>query len=136
MTPFAQRFADRRLQIAFDPSIQSFHSILPFESLTPQKKNEVLYKSSPGFEPTTFLIHDLSWELMTQTARPPWVDTPNIYYLTKNLWMGQGLTYKQSSCSAYCAVDLGAIQSCFVLVQISVLLFLVSMSKTKQIRLQ
>ena len=53
-TPFAQRFADRRLQIAFDPSIQSFHSILPFESLTPQKKNEVLYKSSPGIR-----THDL-----------------------------------------------------------------------------
>ena len=57
---FVPQIADRRPQIAFDPSIQSFHSILPFEFLTPQKTNEVLYKSLPRFEPTTFLIHDLS----------------------------------------------------------------------------
>ena len=29
-------------------------------SWSPQKKTKFLYKSSPGFEPTTFLIHDLS----------------------------------------------------------------------------
>ena len=48
--------------------IWSFHSILPFNPSTPQKKNEVLYNSSPGFEPTTFLIHDLSWDLDRSTT--------------------------------------------------------------------
>ena len=31
-----------------------------FQSIDTTKENEILYKSSPGFEPTTFLIHDLS----------------------------------------------------------------------------
>ena len=47
--------------------IWSFHSVLPFNPST-QKKNEVLYKSSPGFEPTTFLIHDLRTDALDGSA--------------------------------------------------------------------
>ena len=43
------------------------HLILPFNPLT-QKKNEVLYKSSPGLEPTTFLIHDLRTDALDPSA--------------------------------------------------------------------
>ena len=32
-----------------------------FQSIDTTKENEILYKSSPGFKPTTFLILDLSW---------------------------------------------------------------------------
>ena len=46
------------LILPFDPSIQSFA----------QKKNKVLYKSSPGFEPTTFLIRDLRTDALDRSA--------------------------------------------------------------------
>ena len=42
------------------------HSILSFDPSTPQKKRRF---PSPGFEPTTVLIHDLSWRLRPLTHR-------------------------------------------------------------------
>ena len=40
---------------------------------TPQKKNEVLYKSSPRFEPTTFLIQVNTKQVFTPKTTVPWL---------------------------------------------------------------
>ena len=48
---FVPQIADRRPQIAFDPSIRSF----TFNPSTQQKRRF----PSPGLEPTSFLIHYL-----------------------------------------------------------------------------
>ena len=67
--------ATRRRLIRTTPLFEELqiadHLILPFgPSINPstQKKNKVLYKSSRGFEPTTFLIHDLRNDALDRSA--------------------------------------------------------------------
>ena len=67
-----------------------------FQSMCPppprQKKKKFIYKSSPGFEPTTFLIHDLSnWWLRPLDHRGSTIIA--IYYLFKDWSQVKGLPY-------------------------------------------
>ena len=63
--PIEEDWFERPLASSSSHSFQFVsRSSLLFSIDVSAKENEILYKSSPGFEPTTFLIHDLSiWRL-------------------------------------------------------------------------
>ena len=50
-------------------AVSFFQSMYP----PPQKKTKILYKSSPGFEPTTFLIRVNTKRVLTPKTMVPWL---------------------------------------------------------------